>query len=238
MFFCCAQQDEVDQNINSGVVQLVEVDGADNHKSVPTLTKGPNGFRNSFRLHTDVPAEVSSCACWTHSEHTQVATNEVSTDVRLMTHKEESPTPEVIKERSIPKKQRSQDRVTIGIRFDDKALEDRVLREFEVNVKKGDEQKKLGLRVDYQDEVVLRVVDVREDSLISQWNAEHPTMQVEIGDCVMAVNGKNGSSSDMLEELGAATKMCVSISKDFWTSECIRRNKKKQDLKAVLSERR
>jgi|Transcript_64961 hypothetical protein len=215
LFYCC-----IDEQVDSlGVgVHLVSVDefadDAGDRKDVQVL--GPIAKHG----HTKESRSQSYC-CAPHE-----AQQDVIADLELSTS-EEVP---VVKERAVRFDGGAEKTAAL---IDASADMGAVLREFNVKVHRS-EQKKLGMRVDYQDEAVLRVVEIKPDSLITSWNAQHPTMQVSKGDCVMSVNDKRGSSSEMLEELAASTTLELLIDKDYWKGETIRRAKKKQDVKIEL----
>merc|ERR1719491_2004057 len=73
------------------------------------------------------------------------------------------------------------------------------LSEFSIKVTKADG--KLGMRVDYGDKKTLKVVRVKDEGIIAVWNVNHPTMTLEAGDFIVAINNRKGSASELLEEI-------------------------------------
>lgn len=61
--------------------------------------------------------------------------------------------------------------------------------EWEVAITKRPGKTIVGLQIDSPSETAATVWDLKENSLISEWNEQHPDKQVYPGDAIMAVNG-------------------------------------------------
>jgi hypothetical protein len=93
----------------------------------------------------------------------------------------------------------------------DRVKEDKAQQSFVVNITKTKE-KKMGMKVDFGERHMLKVVLIRE-GLVTSWNEEHPNMIVAEGDFLVAVNDKKGSAKEMLEEIARSNVLDIVIQK-------------------------
>jgi len=70
-------------------------------------------------------------------------------------------------------------------------------RHFTITIDRNERGSKLGVDILEKDGFVMQIAHVKE-GLISKWNAENPDKEVVAGDCIVAVNGVRGSSTDLL----------------------------------------
>jgi len=70
-------------------------------------------------------------------------------------------------------------------------------RHFTITIDRNERGSKLGVDILEKDGFVMQIAHVKE-GLISKWNAENPDKEVVSGDCIVAVNGVRGSSTDLL----------------------------------------
>jgi hypothetical protein len=84
---------------------------------------------------------------------------------------------------------------------------------FEITLTRGDDTK-MGLDIDHypnaEESMAIRIKSVKE-GLVSEWNAQQPSMAVKEGDLITMCNGKAGKSQDMLKLMGSSNELSLTI---------------------------
>jgi len=73
-------------------------------------------------------------------------------------------------------------------------------QEFNVEITKR-EGVKLGIDVDYEFADCLLIDAVSGGGLVAEWNIANPNKQVEVGDCIVAVNGASGTGEQLIQRV-------------------------------------
>mmetsp|Transcript_77023 Transcript_77023/g.121621 ORF Transcript_77023/g.121621 Transcript_77023/m.121621 type:complete len:180 (-) Transcript_77023:25-564(-) len=87
--------------------------------------------------------------------------------------------------------------------IDESPRDGQASQEYSVKVRKHKDLR-LGMRLDYSNLSLLKVTHIGE-GIIASWNSQNPTACVEVGDYIVAINGRTGSAANLLEEI--ATKL-------------------------------
>merc|ERR1719506_1217212 len=81
-----------------------------------------------------------------------------------------------------------------------------------VTLNKTDSSSRVSADIDYGDGKTLKIRRLRP-GLLTEWNEQHPSQQVGVGDLLVDVNGKNGDSRMLLYELLHAPVLEIIVQK-------------------------
>merc|ERR1719272_1625345 len=69
-----------------------------------------------------------------------------------------------------------------------------------ITLNKTESLNRVSADIDYGDGKTLKIRRLRQ-GLLTEWNKQNPTQQVEVGDHMIDINGKTGDSRTLLHEL-------------------------------------
>mmetsp|Transcript_81108 Transcript_81108/g.160747 ORF Transcript_81108/g.160747 Transcript_81108/m.160747 type:complete len:137 (-) Transcript_81108:115-525(-) len=86
--------------------------------------------------------------------------------------------------------------------------------EFTIVLQRADIKTGLGVDVDLDDCVSLRVVKLQKDGMVAEWNRRHPDKEVRVNDRFVSVNDTAGNAVQLANECRGSSRLEIQVIRD------------------------